>query len=659
MATVNKRLRDKIVSQVIKEITFARQYKQARIKTWKKNEDMYYGRKRATDDSRANVELGKMQGFVHTIMSKIDNPLVFKFVKRKDADLRKAALMNSLREKDASSDDWDYKDLLGKKQGLIYGRAIYCYYADSYNEYCAHLEPVDVYDFLIDPAGGGYDVEKAFYLGRYGIVKTKQQLKQGVKDGLYISGEVTNLTGGGGNATEMTQEEVNASNRYMQLARTQLRQIQDSDKFKFWEWYTTYDGTRYYLLMTNDGACVACTELVDKFKSDLWPFWTWACFPDLTEFWTPSYCDYAREIFMAQAISINQMIDNAEAINKPMKAVQFKLIENPAELKYRKDGYIRIKETDDIRKAFMPIDVPSIDTPLKLYQALDSIQQLESGVTAGDKGGAPNNGDQTATIYEGNQQNSADRFGLLNKSYAYGYKRFALLYENGVYEHLTRKTAVEIVGVDGVDVIELKKSDIKPRGGYTYIIQASDAETQADTSDKRNKLTFLTNAGANPAYASLVNWQKAFEMQATIAGFNLDEVKELLDTDAWGNADLMSQAAEDIEEILGGTMPKPNIAANIAYKQRILDYMKAKYTELPPRTFAMFTAYLQSIEQFVVRNTVSAMTNQIAKMGVGGMQDEQGQDMQNNNQGAGIEQQQMPQPNDVGGNGSEPLPFSG
>lgn len=656
MATVNKRLRDKLVSQAIKEISFARMYKQARIKQWKKNEDMYYGRKRATDDSRANVDLGKMQGFVHTILSKIDNPLVFKYIKRKEADYRKANLLNSLREKDASSDDWDYKDLLGKKQGLIYGRAIYCYYAESSNGYKSNLEPVDVYDFLIDPAGGGYDMELAFYMGRYGIIKTKQQLKDGVKSGIYINSEVQNLTSGGGNATEMSEEEVNASNRYMQLARTQLRQIQDSDKFKFWEWYTTYDSVRYYLLMTNDGACVKCCELKDLFKSDLWPFWSWAAFPDLTEFWTPSYCDYSREIFMAQSISINQMIDNAEAINKPMKAVQFKLIENPAELKYRKDGYVRIKETDDIRKAFMSLDVPSIDTPLKLYQALDAIQQLESGVTNDAMG---QSSEEKVGIYDGNVQAAADRFGLLNKSYAFGYKRFALLYENGAYEHLSKKTAVEITGIDGIDVVEIKKSDIKPRGGYTYLIQASDAETQADTIDKKNKLTFLSNAGANPAFAKIVNWQKAFEMQASIAGFTLDEVKELLDIDSWGNADLMSQAAEDIEKMLDGEMPKPNIAANIAYKQRILDYMKAKHGEMNMREFLMFTNYLQSIEVYVVRNTVSAMTNQMAKMGMAqlGSTDDGTQDGQNNNQAAGIETQQpLPTPNAVDGSeGQQPF----
>src|ERR1017187_1713145 len=97
---VSKSIKDKVVTQSLKEIIFDRQYKQARILPWKKNENMYYGKKMHTDDSRANVELGKMQGFVHTILSKIDNPLLFKYKHMKESDMRKAKLMNSLRERD-------------------------------------------------------------------------------------------------------------------------------------------------------------------------------------------------------------------------------------------------------------------------------------------------------------------------------------------------------------------------------------------------------------------------------------------------------------------------------------------------------------------------------------------------------------------------------
>lgn len=610
---IDKKTRDEIVVQAKKEIIFARTYKQARIRSWKKNEDMYYGRKLKDDNSRAHVELGKMQGFVHTILSKIDNPLVFKFKESKESDRKKAKRINALRERDSNEDDWAIKDLLMKKQAVIYGRAIACYYSDSYNGYKAHLEPVDVYDFLIDPAGGGYDMELAFYMGRYGVIKTRKQLKEGASNKEYYSDTVKQLTkDGSGNATEINQEEVNKQNRYFNFSQTSNRQIEDPDKYKFWEWYTTYEGERYYLLMTDDGICIKAELLKDIFKSDMFPFWSWAAFLDMTEFWTPSFCDYVRELFMAQSININQMLDNAEQINKPMKAVVTKYVENLADLKFRKDGFIRLKETDDIRKAVMVMETPQINTPILVYNTLEAIAQAESGVTAGAKGIADPDG--KATIYEGNQANAADRFGLLNKSYAFGYKRFAKLYENGVYENLTKKVAVELIGNDGVEFAEITRRDVKPYGHFNYIVESSDAEQNADMLEKKNKLTWIANTLANPATGKMINPKKAVEISATIAGFSMEDIKELLDVENWADADLMSEAARDIERILDGEDVKPNMAVNIAYKQKIVDWMKDHREDISDEDFMRITLYVQSLEPFVIANTVRAFSNQVGAM---------------------------------------------
>lgn len=616
MANISKKEVEKIVAQAKKEINFARNYKQMRTRSWKKNEDMYYGRKIKTDESRANVDLGKMQGFVHTILSKIKNPLIFKYGKKKEADLKKANRLNSLRESDASDGDWDIKDMAGKKQAVIYGRAIYCYYADSYKEYRSNLEPVDVYDFLIDPSAGGLDIEKAFYMGRYGIVKTREDIIAGGKLGIYIKEAVKKLTSEeSGNATEITQEESNKANRYLAFQPTQ-KEIDNKDKYKFWEWYTTYKGTRYYLLMNESGDCLECTLLTDKFASNLFPFWTWAAFLDLTEFWSPSYSDYVREIFMAQSVSINQMLDNAEQVNKPMKGVISGMVENVGELKFRKDGYIRMKNTDDINKALRILETPSIDTPIRVYETLEVIQQSELGVTAGAKGVST---EDKVGIYEGNMQETADRFGLLNLSYSFGYKRFAKLYEKGVDEHLIKKVAVEILGPDGVEVQKISRKDIRTSSGFKYIIQSSDAETNLNNANKANKLNFLTNSITNPAIGPKLNPQKVFETGATIMGYTMDEIKEFLDVDNWGDAELMSEAARDIERIFDGENIKPNEAANIAYKQKIVNWMKDHKEDIDDMTFFRFSAYVKALEPYVIQNTVSSLNEAISKIGTDGM----------------------------------------
>jgi hypothetical protein len=610
--TIRKEDRDAIVTQALKEIEFARTYKEGKLAGWRINEDMYYGKKRKTDDSRTNIELGQMQSFVHTLLSKIDSPLEFKFEKRKNSQLKRVAQLNALRTFDSKRDYWPMKDLVGKKQAIIYGRAIYFYFADSEVVYRPHLENVDVYDFLIDPSVGGIDVEQANYLGRYGVTKSLEQLKEGAKSGKYLKLEVANLTQNeSGNMTEEIQEDINKRNRdYGSGATTKDKEVGKDGQYKFWEWMTTYKSQRYYLLLSPQGKCaIRVEELENVYSTDMWPVWTWAAFPDLTEFWTPSYCDYVREVFMGQSAAINQLYDNNERINKPQRLINVTAIENLADLKYRKDGYIRVKGDVDVNKAYQTVQVPSIDTPLKVYELLETIHEKSSGVNAGAKG---DSSDTLATIYEGNQANTADRFGLLNRSYSFGYERFAALYEAGVREHLTKKVAIEILGPNGVEIKELDKEDIfiSKDDKFNVKVESSSAELAQSIVDKKMKMNFYQSISQSQD----INQKKLLELQAHLLEIDADTIKELLDVDEFGNKELMSEADRDIERILEGEQIKPNADANTAYSQRILDYIKDNSEDIDDEQFKALTQYLKDVQPIVMENMAMKLRQEQMKM---------------------------------------------
>lgn len=610
MSTISFETREKIINQALQEIEFARNYKQTKVSNWKTNENMYYGRKVVGPEARANVDLGQMASFVHTILSKIDNPLIFKYTKRKDAQLQRIKRLNSLRAVDSKRDNWNIKDIAGKKQAVIYGRAIFSYYAESENGYKPHLDNIDVYDFLIDPSAGGLDIEKARYIGDFGVILDREEIKKGVKDKIFLRTEATRLLEGKGNATDITQEETNKQNRTSatNIGFTQ-KEIQTDDKFKFWRWGTTFEGKRYFLLLSETGkTAIEVCELSEKFEKELWWYWTWAAFIDLTEFWSPSYCDYVREIFMAQAVSINQLLDNAEQTNKPQKIVNVSAIENLAQLKYRRDGVIGVKGAFDVTKAVQFVQTPSITTPINVFQILDGIQEKSSGVTAGAQGAADNGAGAKATIYEGNQANAADRFGLLNKSYSFGYERFAKLYEYGVKEHLIKKTAIDILGPDGISIEMVSRRDIfRKDDEFGVIVEASNAELALSEAEKKMKLNFLQSAGGitvPQGSAPVQNSQKAYEIAAGIAGFDDETIRQLQDTSDFGDAVLMSKAERDIERILDGENVQPNQAANTAYKQRFVDFMQNNQESLSLEQFADLTKYVRSLDQIISRNMV-------------------------------------------------------
>lgn len=596
---IRKETRDLIRNQIKNEMEFARRYKQGKISTWQKNEQMYYGKKEKTDDARANVALGRMQEYVHTLLSKVDNPLTFTYTKRKDSQLKRVARMNSLKDIDSKRDFWDLKDLVGKKQAIIYGRAIYFYSASSDQGYKPNLENCDVYDFLVDPSAGGIDIERAKFLGRYGVIKNRYEL-EGNKD--YLREEVKELLSGSGNNTDINQEEINKRNRssLQKTSGTDYKEISDEDKFVFWEWYTTYKGKRYRALVTDSGLCMIQVDLMsDNLASNMWPVWTYASFPDLTEFWTPSYCDYAREIFMAQEVSINQMLDNAEQINKPMKYVDVGAIQNLADLKYRKNGYVKLTPGTNGNNAVRFQDTPSITTPMEVFKMLDAIQDRASGVTAGVAGVAQTDG--RATIYEGNQANAADRFGLFNKTYAFGYQRFGELYEHGVREHLIKSEAIEMIGPDGIEVENVTRRNIFKKGeSFGMTVESSNAELAMSEQKRRTQVAFLSALFNNPT----INQKALVSIMAAKALVEPEELRRLLDVDNYGTAEVMSEAARDMEELLEGKFIKPNRVADAAYKQYFVNYMMDHEEDMDTETFAHVVQYVQSLDAIIVGNTI-------------------------------------------------------
>lgn len=610
---IKKEIRDEIVAQALAEIDFARQYKAGKIKNWQRNEKLFYGAKESTESSRANVDLSGMAEHAETLLSKVDNPLVFKYLKQKESQRQRVERLNALRRIDANKGYWDLKDIAVKKQCIIYGRGIFSYFADSIDgKYRSNLVPVDVYDFLVDPSAGGLDLELAMYMGRYGVVKTKKDLKKGVKDGIYLKYETSELIEGSSNATNVTREDINKQPRRRdQQVWTTQTEISGSDKYIFWEWYTTYDGERYYLLLNETGSrAIRVEKLKDIFASDMFPFWTYAYVPDMTEFWTPSPCDRVREMLLAQGVSINQMLDNAEQVNKPQRVVSVGAIEDFASLKYRKDGIIKVKGDLDVNKAYQVVSTPSINTPLQVYDKLEYIIQKASGVTAGAKGVSE---EDKVAVYEGNQANVADRFGLFNKSYSFGYSAFARLYEHGVREHLNKKVAIDIMGPDGVDIEFVNKRDIfRKNDEFTVMVESSSAELMVSELEKKNKIAFLTQESQN----GNINPKKATEMKMQIAGFNEEEIRQLMDTSEFGDAELMSEAERDIESILDGKDIKPNQSATTAYKQRFVDYMVDHSEDFDEFTLARFTAYIDSLEPIIMENMVRMANQQIAKEGL-------------------------------------------
>jgi DNA-binding transcriptional MerR regulator len=132
------------------------------------------------------------------------------------------------------------------------------------------------------------------------------------------------------------------------------------------------------------------------------------------------------------------------------------------------------------------------------------------------------------------------------------------------------------------------------------------------TVDKKNKLTFLASKKDNPTF----NQKVIGEMEATIAGFNIDEVKRMLDTKNDANAEVLSEAARDIEYLLEGEDIEPNQIANVVYKQKMVDYLRDNEENIRPEQTARIFAYIDSLDEIIMRNMNVQMDEQLASEGL-------------------------------------------
>jgi DNA-binding transcriptional MerR regulator len=295
------------------------------------------------------------------------------------------------------------------------------------------------------------------------------------------------------------------------------------------------------------------------------------------------------------------MLDNAEAINKPQKVVNVGALEDLQQLKYRRDGLIYTKGDYDANKVIQTINVASIDTPIRVFDTLEAIQEKASGVTAGSKGVSDEAG--KVGIYQGNQIAAADRFRLFNKSYSFGTQRFAKLYEYGVKENLLKRVAVQLIGPNGVELAEVRRTDIFKKGDdYGVLVEASNQEMAVTLQETQEKLKFLASQAMNP----IINPKKSIEIQAKVAGFSPEDIRELLDTSEFGNSELMSEADRDLESLLAGDDIKLNAWANNAYKQRMVDYLKDHEEDIDMEQFTRIATYIRNLDSVIMGNEVRA-----------------------------------------------------
>lgn len=562
--SITPKLIDALTLQAMKERDHALKYRQLReTSKWQKTNDLYYGNKTKSLVSRANIHLPILHGAIETLLSKIDGAPNVHFEPQTSADQPKAVFLDKSLKLDAKLNGWDKLDLYSKKEALLYGRAIEKKYARSTDKGFEDVrELVLCIDFLIDPLAGGLEpFKKAKFCGQDNIIRTEHELKDKTRYNQEAVREVLTTIQSDSRADSRNNSHIDKK-RAQKLDR--FAYVSD-DAVNLTEWYTTYKGTRYYILFSPVAKkAIRVERLKDITKYDEFPYSSWAAFTDPEEFWSPAPAELFHDINYVENILVSQLLDNSAQRNYGMKAYDTAKIVNPSFLDPKPMG--RIPVNGNPSEAIMDITFPSIGENLQLLNWLGTRFDADTGVTQNTRG-IPNSKRMSAAEFTGLIDQVADRIYTHNRLYQAHYERICRLYAYGVWEFMTTERRIEVEGAMGVN--NYIKTGPALRFTSDFTVEVTLEEEEARSKLKEEQLAFIQRNRQNPNF----NQRFLDEKEATLIGFSEDEVKRLTTQLPDGDWRSTAEAKQENEELLRRDVPT-NQAATFAHIQCHLDFVR-------------------------------------------------------------------------------------
>lgn len=540
MAELTAQDKQEIIAQSIREYNHDLRYRQRREHDWLTIDDLYYGKKKKSLVTRANIHVPKMQGTIETYISKIDDEPFIMFDAMEEGDTPKAERLNALIRRDMSTGDWALKDVLGKKQGALYGRAIYKKWSTNEDGFTDFFDVVDVLDFLIDPMAGGLTpIENARHMGHDNIVRSKFDLSDAsIYDQEAVERIATKLL----SDPQVDNSFASTQKRRQALGLSNAVMVND-DSIKLVEWYTIFEGVWYYNLMSVKAQdSVRLVPLSEVFPSEERPFSTWAPYPRVSEFWTPGVGELVKEPNIVQNVILSQILDNNAYRNYGMKVYDATKVENPDDLTPKPMGKIPVSgKPQDI---VMQLQFPTLENAVATYGLVERIYDKETGINENAKG-QPNSKRMSATEFAGILDQTADRFFAANKTYRHALRRIALLYKLGVEHNLTKAKRVRILGAQkGVEWVSVSQDDAKAELDIIISTAATDEQNKNLQRDRFDNYVTRNRKNAR------LNQRFLDEKEALIFGFEPHEIDRLLNPQIEAGWELLAEAAQENEQML-------------------------------------------------------------------------------------------------------------
>ena len=567
---LSKTLADKLTAIASEQLSEGLRAKRDRMKTITEILDLYNNKTVKLVDQVTNIPFPILAGQVDLLFSKIDNPPQLNFKIPNKQTLSEKIKAAWVQESSSTKSGWSRKDRAAKKMAMLTGRAIEKVYASNVNnKYQSHYDVVDTFSFVADPMHGF--LEDSIYHGETDIFKTKTALLSGAKQGFYNPEQVKRLANF--LETEKDGDIDVVQNKFDRLSAlgvdVQTSSFAGQTGSLLTEWIMRYEDVLYYLFFEpKSRTWVRAEKLKDVFKNNKTPYVSWATHFDQYSFWTKGPADDSYPLAEAMRLILNNAIENEKRRTRPMRIVDAGALVNINELQdFIPDNVIVRNPNKDPN--IITVETPETTSSINLATFFDQMIQNKSGVA--DPG--VSSADPKVGIYYGRLQQEADRVGVFNKEYSESYAHKGYRFFWGLKQFLTAPKQLEMLGKSGVKLQELSTIDFKDVDDVDDVI-VSGGSLEAETTAVEQKLKTDALTRLASVYPNELNASWVIRETLKSVSYTEDEIMEALDKEAEFNRETIEEADEAIQSIMLGKTPELNMAADVTFANRILDYAR-------------------------------------------------------------------------------------
>lgn len=613
----------------MKQIMACQEFKKPRINRINLYLDLYNGKTTKKLRQLFNVPIPVFAGMVDTLNAMYDTPIMLDFQPGDAADWMKVEKINSAWKREvldsAQNSKWDAKFRIGRKDKIITGREIYRYWVTSDPEYKSEILNVGIDKFNFQPKGGNW-LENHLFAGDETITKTKSQLLDGVRNGIYDKEQVQQLISTASNSQFMPDDNPTFGAKLERFKPLGLDHASNSyigeAVYPLTEHILEIDGKRWYLLFHPwTKKWIRFEKWADMCSSELYPWVSSASHEDVENFLPKSYADDLFPVADSIIALFNQELTNREKRNFGARAYDREMFPDVRKLdesSHRPDALVPVDTkggTRQIGAGIYEFKVGELGGTINLIDWMEQSVGRQTGVTDIAQGSVQDVSKKASVSFM-EQKAVSKRLSYGSAPYQEMVADLGKRFVYGLKDHMPAKMGIRVLGENGLEWDEITRLDLNTKKDIDILIVSTDKQMQESESEKNKKKEALTLLAQSPNVNA--KWRDE-QILRDVGGYDDVMITEAMDVNTYGNKKSLSKASESIQIILEGKVPELWYGADSAFMQKIVDFaidhrttLKGKYEKLLEYSIAHKEIAMQNMQRKASQDTQQMMQKQIA-----------------------------------------------